>query len=182
MMQMEISQTDFSRLFENVEKMKYQYDASWLNCCLTNTRLLIIGTHERISEKTVGCDDNVYYGVGKSKDLNNKYRTYATPSEDCIWCEAVQPILLKKEGNYRSVKPRRLLQGINSVNELIKKKDIINKRIVIGMDETFYIKVKGKGQKYEQIASFLFDSDPDIIVYGESGSVNVEWKFSIECS
>ena len=50
------------------------------------------------------------------------------------------------------------------------------------MDETFYIKVKGKGQKYEQIASFLFDSDPDIIVYGESGSVNVEWKFSIECS
>lgn len=182
MMQMEISQTDFSRLFENVEKMKYQYHASWLNCCLTNTRLLIIGTHERISEKTVGCDDNVYYGVGKSKDLNNKYRTYATPSEDCIWCEAVQPILLKKEGNYRSVKPRRLLQGINSVNELIKKKDIINKRIVIGMDETFYIKVKGKGQKYEQIASFLFDSYPDIIVYGESGSVNVEWKFSIECS
>ena len=122
MMQMEISQTDFSRLFENVEKIKYQYHASWLNCCLTNNRLLIIGTHEIISEKTVGSDDNVYYAVGKSKDLNNKYRTYAAPSEDCIWCEAVKPFLLKKEGNYRSVKPRRLLQGINSVNELIKKK------------------------------------------------------------
>ena len=53
MMQMEISQTDFSRLFENVEKIKYQYHASWLNCCLTNNRLLIIGTHERICEKTV---------------------------------------------------------------------------------------------------------------------------------
>ena len=182
MMQIQISQTDFSRLFQNVEKIKYQYNASWLNCCLNNNRLLIIGTHERISEKTVASYDNVYYAVGESKDINNKYTTYAPPDDDCIWCETVQPFMLKKEGNYRSVKPRRLLQAINSVNELIKKKDILNKRIVICMAETFYIKVKATSEKYEQIASFLFDSDPDIIVYGENDFVNVEWKISIECS
>ena len=50
-MQMEISQRDFCRLFENVEKIKYQYDATYLNCSLNNNRLLIIGTHERICEK-----------------------------------------------------------------------------------------------------------------------------------
>ena len=50
------------------------------------------------------------------------------------------------------------------------------------MAETFYIKVKATSEKYEQIASFLFDSDPDIIVYGENDFVNVEWKISIECS
>ena len=50
------------------------------------------------------------------------------------------------------------------------------------MDEKFYIKLKGTGENYDQIASLLFDYDPDIIFYQENGCVNVEWKICVTCS
>ena len=42
-MQMEMSHKDFYRMFEDVEKMKYEFNYKYLNCCLTSHRLLIIG-------------------------------------------------------------------------------------------------------------------------------------------
>ena len=182
MNEIQLSNKDFYRLFQNVEKIKYEFDASLLNCCLSNTRLIIIGSHETICEKSVTCVHNAYYAIEKSKNENRQNKTYDFPSDECIWCEMLQPNVLKNEGNYRSVEPRRLLQAINSVQELMKKKEILNKSIVIGMDEKFYIKVRGKGEKYEQIASLLFDSDPDIIFYEQTGSVHVEWKICVPCS
>ena len=76
---------------------------------------------------------------------------------------------------------RRLLQAINTVKELMKKKDILETRIVLGMAEEFYIRVKGTGEKYDTIATLLLHSDPDIIFYEENGSVNAEWKIHVDC-
>ena len=182
MTEIEISNIEFYRMFKDVEKIKYEFDASWLNCCLNSNRLLIIGSHEIICEKKFLLCDNAYYGIVENKDTKQKNTTYAFPSDECIWCEMVQPIVLKKEGNYRSVKPRRLLQAIDTVQQLMKKEEVLNKRILIGMDEKFYIKLKGTGENYDQIASLLFDYDPDIIFYQENGCVNVEWKICVTCS
>ena len=49
------------------------------------------------------------------------------------------------------------------------------------MAERFYIKVKGTSEKYENISPLFLDYEPDIILYQESGAVNVEWKIIVEC-
>ena len=188
MMEMEMSHKDFYRMFEDVEKMKYDFDYKYLNCCLTSQRLLIIGPDKIICEKTGGLCDSAYYAVDENNDVKTGYRTYSLPSQkkvnidiECIWCEMMQPYLLEKEGNYRCVKPRRLLQAVITVKDLMKKKNIFHKSIVIGMAEKFYIKVKGTSKKYENISPLLLDYEPDIIFYQDSGSVNVEWKIIVEC-
>ena len=50
-MEMEMSHKNFYRMFEDVEKMKYEFDYKILNCCLTSQRLLIIGPDKIICEK-----------------------------------------------------------------------------------------------------------------------------------
>ena len=87
MIEIEIPNIEFYRLFQDVEKIKYEFDASWLNCCLNSNRLLIIGTHEVISEKNGVWADNAYYGVGEDKDTKQTNTTYAFNDEECIWCE-----------------------------------------------------------------------------------------------
>ena len=52
---------------------------------------------------------------------------------------------------------------------------------MLGMAEEFYIKVKGRGENYDTIATLLWNSDPDTIRYEESGSVSVEWKIHVAC-
>ena len=189
MMEMEMSHKDFYSMFEDVEKMKYEFDYKILNCCLTRQRLLIIGPDKIICEKTGGFCDNAYYAVDENKDVKQGYPNYYFPYQkkvyieiECVWCEMMQPYLLQKEGNYHCVKPRRLLQAVNKVNDLMTKKNIFDKSIVIGMAERFYIKVKGTSEKYENISPLFLDYEPDIILYQESGAVNVEWKIIVECS
>ena len=169
--------------------MKYEFDYKFLNCCLTIHRLLIIGPDKIICEKTGGFCDNAYYAVDENKDVKQGYPNYYFPYQkkvyieiECVWCEMMQPYLLQKEGNYHCVKPRRLLQAVNKVNDLMTKKNIFDKSIVIGMAERFYIKVKGTSEKYENISPLFLDYEPDIILYQESGAVNVEWKIIVECS
>ena len=70
MMGMEISHKDFYRMFEDVEKMKYEFNYKCLNCCLTSHRLLIIGPDKIICEKTGGWCGCAYYAVGENKDVN----------------------------------------------------------------------------------------------------------------
>ena len=50
-MQMEMSHKDFYRMFEDVEKMKYEFNYKYLNCCLTSHRLLIISPDNCIFNK-----------------------------------------------------------------------------------------------------------------------------------
>ena len=76
---MEMSHKDFYTMFEDVEKMKYEFDYKILNCCLTSKRLLIIGPDKIICEKTGGFCDNAYYAVDENKDVKQGYPNYYFP-------------------------------------------------------------------------------------------------------
>ena len=198
---MEISVQDFSKLFHDVEHMKYGFDCTDLDCCLTSRRLLILGEQESTDSSVSIKNKNklkikhkqIYYAVGGGKDGQSCDSTYCLPSQEekaeadadvdkeCIWCDMLQPYELINEGSYRCVESRRLLQAIRTVKELMKNKIILEKRIMLGMAEEFYIKVKGRGENYDTIATLLWNSDPDTIRYDESGCVNVEWKIHVAC-
>ena len=136
MPEMEISVQDFSKLFQDVENMKYEFDCNSLDCCLTSRRLLILSRVLREQETTSNSVSiqnknkskikHVYYAVGGGKDGQSCYSTYCLPSPeeevevdiDCM-CEMFRPYELNNEGSYRCVEPRRLLQAMETVEELV---------------------------------------------------------------
>ena len=71
------------------------------------------------------------------KDLSN-----AGKNMDCM-CEMFRPNELDKEGSYHLVEPRRILQALETMEELVENIYIWGKKLLVGMADNFISGSKG---------------------------------------
>ena len=166
MPELEFSVINFSRLCNDVEKLKTVFECQTLDCSLDNKRLLILSKpnsrfHVLYSENKMKIK-HIYMGVGNDRQSCLDTDCLPSPTEadlveeniDCM-CEMSRPPQLDNVGSYRCVVPGKLLQALKVVEELVKNRNISESKIVLGMGNDFYIKFRGSCYNYDLVAEIL---------------------------
>ena len=197
MPELELSVQNFFKLHHDVENMRYKADCSSLDICLNSQRLLIVAqweqevTHKPLAKTRASRHKkpkikHIYYTAAEvaGREGQSGTSTYCLLSNeeeevdmDCM-CEMFRPNELDKEGSYHLVEPRRILQALETVEELVGNIYIWGKKLLVGMADNFYIRFQGSCD-YGTVGTI--NSDPEIICYEENGLVTVEWKVVILC-
>ena len=161
----EISSANLSRLLSDAEKLK-DFGVSDIDCLLSKEKFVMrASTTEEADFRVKATHSYSKMGMRAMYPREGEYVSGAGssthhPEPACI-CSVFRPEDFT-EGNYRCVTPGDLIKPLRAAKQILSKGIFGWKTIQLGMDENFYIRIRGCVYKEFE---FHIKSEPDVVKY-----------------
>lgn len=155
----EISSANLSRLLSDAEKLK-DLGVSDIDCLLSEEKFVMRASATEEADFRVKATHS-YSKMGREgEEVSGAGSSTHHPEPACI-CSVFRPKDFT-EGNYRCVTPGDLIKALRAAKQILSKGIFWWKTIQLGMDENFYIRIRGS--VYKEFA-FQIKSEPDVVKY-----------------